>query len=299
MNEQSFESQQTTFDANDLKATWDAENAAEKAIISPDESSEMHEHEEASAEEVTEESNEATPAEISDEESGETEKSLTKAEPIILRKQNKKMREQIRRLEGEMSYLRQQGTPNVETPTKSQGLVDPITGEPVDENSIEGQVFKAFNRIASAEQQKQAQQHARAQQQKQNEMMRSLYEKLDEASDKYADFDEVVRAEDVPITETMRAFATMLPNPAETFYALAKNKTELNNLAKSPPQEQVRKMVEISSRLLSKSNATVRKSPTKTITPLRNNPGNRQSSGAINDKSSVSDIRTRIKNGWK
>lgn len=293
MTEQSFESMQQSVSADDLKAAWESEanqTAEQPEAIEPaEQDAEVVENEAVSEE--------AQPVEEQAE--GEEPKAAS-AEPIILRKQNKKMRDQLRRLEHEMAMMRQQyQAPQAQAPTMSQDFVDPVTGEPLDESSVEGQVFKALNKVALVNQQKEAKQKAYLEQQRVMQMEAELYEKLDEASEKYPDFDEVVRADDVPITPVMKSFAHMLPNPAETFYAIAKDKTELMKLAKSPPEEQVRKMVEVSARILSKTQNGARKTPAKTITPLRNNPAARPASSVISDKSSVSDIRARIKNGWK
>lgn len=211
-------------------------------------------------------------------------------DPIVLRKQKKQLTEKVRRLEGELERLRQ---PVIPQPVQPQGLIDPATGQPVEENSVTGQVLKVMHGLARQNQE--AQQKA-AVQQNYNELL----QKLDATAEKYDDFDEVVRDEAVPITDVMRDIAMLLPNPGETLYRIAKNPSELQRIINLSPKEQAREMIKVSGEIMSRANAKRPAVPAKTMGTLRNNPVKRQkSSNEITESSSVAEIRERYKKGWR
>lgn len=128
-----------------------------------------------------------------------------------------------------------------------------------------------------------------------------LQKHLDSASDKYDDFDDVVRGQDAPFTTHMRDAAMLLPkkgdgSAAEVLYKLGKNPNELSRIAKLHPLEQAEEMVRLSHALI--GGAEVK-------TPQNNRPlGQIKSTPVINsasitDKTPVSELRKRMKSGWK
>jgi hypothetical protein len=123
----------------------------------------------------------------------------------------------------------------------------------------------------------------------------TLQKHLDNAADKYDDFDDVVRAPDVPFTPTIRDAVLLIENPGEVLYKLGKNKDELARIAKLHPLEQVKEINRLSFALMG-GNDKPSVSPVKTVGQIKNNP---VSSRSVTEKTSVSDLRARMKAGWK
>ena len=136
---------------------------------------------------------------------------------------------------------------------------------------------------------------------KQAELARHVHKKyqaledhLNRASDKYDDFDEVVRRDDLPITAHIRDASLMIDNPAEVLYKLAKNPDELSRISKLHPLDQAREVVKLSVALM---NEDKRHESPKTLSQLKSMPVSNTSQ--ISDKTSIGDLRRRMKSGWK
>lgn len=128
---------------------------------------------------------------------------------------------------------------------------------------------------------------------------RRLNDEFDRASDKYDDFDDVVRGDHVPFTSHVRDALLLVENPSEVAYRLGKNKSELERISKLHPLDQAREVNKLSFSLMSgnhdKSSNTTRSNPMGSI---KENPAH--SSSAITDKTPASTIRARMKAGtWK
>ena len=121
-----------------------------------------------------------------------------------------------------------------------------------------------------------------------------LQDDLDKTSDKYDDFEDVVRANHVPITPAMREAALLLDNPGEVLYKLGKNPDELRRIAKLHPLEQAKEMNRLSFALMGGNNTT--QPQARVMGQVKNNP---ISSRSVNERTSVSDLRARMKAGWK
>lgn len=121
-----------------------------------------------------------------------------------------------------------------------------------------------------------------------------LQDHLDNASDKYDDFDEVVRGHDVPFTPAMREASLLIDNPGDVLYKLGKNRDELNRIAKLHPLEQAKEINRLSFALMGGNNKG--QQPQKPLGQIKNNP---VSSRAVNENTSISELRERMKQGWK
>lgn len=126
-----------------------------------------------------------------------------------------------------------------------------------------------------------------------------LNSEFDKASDKYDDFDEVVRNEDVPFTPHVRDALLLVENPAEVAYKLGKNKGELERISRLHPLDQAREVNKLSFSLMGgKDNKTQSQSKANPLDIIRTNPAH--SSSAITGKTPPSVIRARMKAGtWK
>lgn len=126
-----------------------------------------------------------------------------------------------------------------------------------------------------------------------------LNNEFDKASDKYDDFDDVVRGDDVPFTPHVRDALLLVENPAEVAYRLGKNKSELERISRLHPLDQAREVNKLSFSLMGGKDGKA-SSPTKSnpMGSIRQNPAH--SSTSVTDKTPPSAIRARMKAGtWK
>lgn len=126
-----------------------------------------------------------------------------------------------------------------------------------------------------------------------------LNDEFDAASDKYDDFDDVVRGEDVPFTPHVRDALLLIKNPADVAYKLGKNRSELERISKLHPLDQAREVNDLSFALRTGDSA---KPPSQTksnpMGTVRANPAH--ASSAVTGKTPPSVIRARMKAGtWK
>lgn len=126
-----------------------------------------------------------------------------------------------------------------------------------------------------------------------------LHQEFDKASDKYDDFDDVVRDDNVPFTPHVRDALLLVDNPAEVAYKLGKNREELMRISQLHPLDQAREVNKLSFALMGgnhgKPSSSSRPNP---IGQVKANPAN--NSSAVTEKTPVSSIRARMKQGtWK
>lgn len=126
-----------------------------------------------------------------------------------------------------------------------------------------------------------------------------LNNEFDKASDKYDDFDDVVRESDAPFTDHVRDALLLVDNPAEVAYRLGKNRSELERISRLHPLDQAREVNKLSFSLMGGNNgkpqAATKANPLGTV---RANPVS--ASRAVTDKTPPSEIRARMKAGtWK
>jgi hypothetical protein len=126
-----------------------------------------------------------------------------------------------------------------------------------------------------------------------------LNDEFDRASEKYEDFDDVVRGDDIPFTPHVRDALLLVKNPADVAYKLGKNRSELERISKLHPVDQAQEVIDLSHALRTggdkKPSAPSKSNPLGTV---RANPAG--SSRAVTDKTPPSEIRARMKAGtWK
>jgi hypothetical protein len=141
---------------------------------------------------------------------------------------------------------------------------------------------------------KEAEGHAHVQKQ-----YKRMNDEFDRASEKYDDFDDVVRGEDTPFTHSVRDALLLVDNPAEVAYKLGKNHDELRRIAKLHPLDQAREVNKLSFALLGGNAGKPAATPGKT-NPMGTVRANPAGSSAVTDKTPASVIRQRMKAGtWK
>lgn len=210
--------------------------------------------------------------------------------------QEKRHKKELRNMQSQLdeirSYLgsnRQQEQPETQT----------LMGNSSDLNQ---QIYAA---VAKALQVKDEQERK----QRENENLQHVYRKqqdlsdyLDKSSEKYEDFDDVVKAHDAPFTESMRGMAMILHDipgldVSETLYRIGKDKGKLKELSKLHPIDQAKEVVRIAMSLMNNGKEKPNSSSNvRALGQVKNNP---VTSSYVNDKTSASDIRKLMKNGGK
>lgn len=127
----------------------------------------------------------------------------------------------------------------------------------------------------------------------------ALHDEFDRASEKYDDFDDVVRGHDVPFTPAIRDALLFIDNPADVAYKLGKNRQELQRISELHPLDQAREVNKLAFALMGGGSANKAAPNSKgPMGQIRANPNN--SSSAVTDKTPPSAIRARMKAGtWK
>lgn len=165
--------------------------------------------------------------------------------------------------------------------------------------SEEEKIQKAVRMALGAKEQQERQaKEAERQAHVQKQYMR-LSDEFDRASEKYDDFDDVVRGDDVPFTPHVRDALLLIDNPADVAYRLGKNRSDLERISKLHPLDQAREVNKLSFSLMGGNNGKPSLSNQK-VNPMGSIKVNPASSGAVTDKTPASVIRARMKAGtWK
>lgn len=125
-----------------------------------------------------------------------------------------------------------------------------------------------------------------------------LNDEFDRASDKYEDFDEVVRESDAPFTDAVRDALLLIENPAEVAYRLGKSRSDLERISKLHPLDQAKEVTKLSFSLMGNHGKPTANQKPAPMGSIRQNPAN--ASRTITDKTPPSEIRARMKAGtWK
>lgn len=137
-----------------------------------------------------------------------------------------------------------------------------------------------------------------------NRQYAELHQHLDHMADKYDDFDDIVRGSHVPFTESMKNASIFLPksgpgSAGEVLYKLGKNRTELERIAKLHPTDQASEMVKLSHALVNGGEAN-KTQPRASHNPMGNIKSNPVTNSlGVTEKTPVSELRKRMKAGWK
>jgi hypothetical protein len=207
----------------------------------------------------------------------------------------RQVHEQLRQMHEMMSSARDSANPQYSNDTNPY----PSPGQPSPPGtSEEERIQKAVRYALGAKEHEERQAKEAERQQHLQKQYQRLNGEFDKASDKYDDFDEVVRGDDVPFTHAVRDALLLVDNPAEVAYQLGKNRTDLERISKLHPWEQAREVNKLSFSLMGNGNAKSSSSPKPN--PMGSVKVNPASSGAVTGKTPPSVIRARMKAGtWK
>lgn len=236
--------------------------------------------------------------------SDDTQGLATEDDPISVKKrlgmQAKKHQREIRQLHERLSQMQSMMGGDSANPQQAYNTNPyPSPGQPNPPGMNEEEKIQHAVRMALGmkdHEQRQAQEAERAAHV--HKQYQRLNDEFDRASDKYEDFDDMVRGDDVPFTPHVRDALLLVENPAEVAYRLGKNRSELERISKLHPLDQAREVNKLSFSLMGGSNGKPSATKPAPIGAIRANSGH--SSQAVTDKTPPSVIRARMKAGtWK
>lgn len=238
--------------------------------------------------------------EVNQEESSDKENDLPKYAKEKLGMQEKRHKKEIRKLKSQIDELASrmnfQSSPNTqqENPYMSQSDNYSANGNNQAVDPMQHAVAAAMQAIEN----KQKQQQDMERMQHLHKQYQDLTSDLANGSDKYDDFDEVVMDKSKAFTPAMQEAALLIPNRTDVFYKLGKNPDELQRISKLQPIEQAKEMVKLSIALIGGNGGQSASTAVKTMGNIKSNPVS-NSSSQVSEKTPFSDLRRRIKAGWK
>lgn len=209
--------------------------------------------------------------------------------------QEKRHKKELRRMQQQIAEMESRFGGSLPEHGTSSGIG--YSDEPQYNDQIYAAVSKALQMQKEQEQQAKQQEHMQHVQ----KQYRALEDHLDNESDKYDDFYDVVKSDDAPYTGVMRDMSVILHgipgiNAAETLYHLGKDKSKLNELSKKSPVEQSREVLKLAIALMNGGNKSNSSSSSKPLGSIKNNPIN---TTHVNENTSVGDLRKRMRDGGK
>ena len=216
-----------------------------------------------------------------------------------LGQQAKKHQREMRAVKDQLSQLQAQiGQP--QAPNNSQQM-NPYANQPNTQGmSIEEQIQRGVNYALQAREEQERKAKEAQQMQHVHKQYQRLNDDFDKASDKYEDFDDVVRGDAAPFTATMRDALLLVDNPADVAYKLGKSKDELHRISQLHPLDQAREVNKLSFALMNgngKASTAPGNNGARPMGNIRVNPANSQ---AVTGNTPPSVIRARMKAGtWK
>lgn len=224
----------------------------------------------------------------------------TSEDPLYVQKRLKQQKRahdrEIRDLHARFAEMQSRMSGQTPTPNH-EPLNNPYTGQPGIEEHIHKAVSYALQHKEMEERKAKEVKDAAHIQKQYNELQKHL----DNMADKYDDFDDVVRGEEAFFTPHMRDAALLLTksgtgSAGEVLYKLGKNPSELERISKLHPLDQAAEMVKLSKHLDSGGEQKNSNAP-RQLGQIKNNPVT--NSRAVTDKTPVSELRARMKAGWK
>lgn len=235
------------------------------------------------------------------EEQGVPDSDANKDDPYGIKKrlgmQAKKHQREMRAMQEQLSQMHSMLGANNQQNTEHYSSPGQPTNPGMTEDERIQHVVRAALGMRDQEERKAKEAEKMAHVQKQYQRLNSEFDK---ASDKYEDFDEVVRGDDVPFTPHVRDAMLLIDNPSDVAYRLGKNRDELERISRLHPLDQAREVNKLSFALLNNGGKPNQNQQNKTNPMGGIKPNPAYESGAITDKTPPSVIRQRMKAGtWK
>lgn len=224
-------------------------------------------------------------------------------DPLYVQKRLKKQKRahdrELREMHARIAELQSQVSPNNPQPDAnaySQGGMSPQGGnQPGMDETIQRAVGFALQQ-RDLEERKAKEANAQAELAKQYQNMQRH---LDQTSDKYDDFDQVVRESHLPFTPTIRDAALLLGSEGagsagEVLYKLGKNPEELERISKLLPHQQAAEVIALG-KALERGNNGNGSNQSKPLGTIKANPV--VNSAGVTEKTTPSAIRALMKAG--
>lgn len=215
-----------------------------------------------------------------------------------LKQQKRAHEREIREMHARIAELQRYVSPvadNIAANNYVDPGITPSGGNPgnIDETIQKAVAFALQQKDLEERKAKEAQAQADLAQQYQN-----LQKHLDQTSDKYDDFDDVVRDSNAPFTPTIRDAALLLPtegagSAGEVLYKLGKNPEELARISQLLPHKQAAEMVKLSHALA--KGEEQKGSSSRPLGTIKANPV--VNSVGVTEKTSPAQIRALMRAG--
>lgn len=230
-----------------------------------------------------------------EEESSEAKDELPKVAKERLGRQEKRHQKELRDLRSQIAELHNRF--GSQPMSQQQQPANTYNPQPIEGEGIESHIHRAVNAALQAKDEQERKAKEMQSQAYVQEQYQGLQDHLDNASDKYDDFDEVVRNPKMPYTSTMRDTALLLPNAADVLYKIGKNQDELKRISDLHPFDQAKEMVKLSLALQQGGSDSKGANAPRQLGSIKSNPVN--PSGPINENTPVGELRRKLKAGWK
>ncbi len=211
--------------------------------------------------------------------------------------QAKKHQREMRQVHDRLSQMQSmlEGSDNAQSPPNHNSYSSP--GQPNPQTMSEEDKIQHAVRLALGMKDHEEKKAKEAEHQTHvHKQYQRLNDEFDRASDKYDDFDDVVRGDDIPFSPHVRDALLLVENPADVAYKLGKNRAELERISKLHPLDQAREVNKLSFSLMGgHSGKQPSSNKANPLGSIRTNPTGHN--GAVTDKTSPSVIRARMKAG--
>lgn len=197
-----------------------------------------------------------------------------------LKRKEREHQRQMREMTEQLSQLQEQLSQRQE-PEPQSGQ-----GNGFEDDPVERAVRRALQQREEDEKRVKEQESLRYVQQR----YKGLQEQLDDAADKYDDFDKVVRSDDAPYTDAIRDTALLLPNAADVLYELGKDREKLQEISKLHPLKQGEEVVKLAFALNSGGGGEKNPVP-ESMSQIKTSPVSK------GNNYSVSSLRQKMKSG--
>ena len=209
--------------------------------------------------------------------------------------QEKRHKKEIRRMQSQIDEMNSRFGSRPEPQNSHEHNMNPYNSQHEEGNNND-QIYAAVNKALQMQKEQEHKAREAERMQHVNKQYRALKDHLDNHSDKYDDFDEVVNSDDAPYTTHMRDASLLIPNAAETLYHLGKDRDKLKKISELHPLDQAKEVVKMSIALMGGTGKNGSSSSVKPLSNIRNNPIN---SAGVNESTSIGEIRKRLKSGDK
>jgi hypothetical protein len=237
--------------------------------------------------EVTEERNDSPPA----------HDELPEAAKKRLGMQEKRHKKEMKRVQQQLDEMRRHVMSGSQTNQQDNDMDQSFSPDGgLTNQSVYQAVAQAMQAEKAKEEQARKQAEAQAKMQHVQKAYQSLEEQLENGSDEYEDFDEVVKSNDAPYTDMMRDASLLIDNPKDVLYHLGKDREKLKRISELEPLDQMKEVIKLSMALSSGNAPKQSGSNPKLLDGVKNKP---TSNAGVNENTSVSEIRQRMKNGGK